>query len=48
VNFPKAPYKFGNDTDVFYADSMEEASALANKVGIMAKQMLGMPYIVDV
>jgi hypothetical protein len=27
---------------------MEEASALANKVGIMAKQMLGMPYIVDI
>jgi ATP-binding cassette, subfamily A (ABC1), member 3 len=25
-----------------FSDSMEEASALANKVGIMAKQMLGM------
>ena len=30
-------------TDVMtFSDSMEEASALANKVGILAKKMLGM------
>lgn len=27
--------------DAYTSDSMEEASALANKVGILAKQMLG-------
>ena len=30
-------------SDISSSDSMEEASALASKVGILAKQMLGAP-----
>ena len=41
VSLTHAPQKLGSNPFFLAADSMEEASALATKVGILAKRMLG-------